>query len=454
MRAVTAARGCPGAGDDANVTSTKAVLPRAAVGVVPGAVPEPEDLIREARRRQRRRWLLAGLAVTVVLAGAGGIAIAVRSPGHQHRPAHRPGPARAAPARRRPALPGSVPGSVGTSVLMWPVGDPAFGPGYGPRAYLDDLRSGTLSLVTNGPAFTAGDYQPYLIRAGRWLVFAGSGGTMAIADDLRGRQRVLDGRTEFFAPSAAPGRVWLEHFSGAAPLQGQGTVRIWQVSVLGGARSPVLTLPRRSSLVAGTEAGLLLEVPQGTDSGLALWYPGGVLRSLPYSPLRGDLFDVSARFVAYGSGCQGLVTTAAAGQNGYDLCRVLRVYDVVTGRLFSARPPPGTAGWVPGGYNVLGEALAPAGARIAAYAATRPLGRGDGLLFVLRLSGPSARPEPVPESAAIAWERRAWSADGLWLFYQGPGQRMWAYQVSRGQVRRSSTRCCGYVVMAAFPSRR
>lgn len=453
MSAVTAAREDPGVGDDADVNSTNVLMPR--IGdALGGAAAEPADLIREARRRQRRRWLLIGLAVTVVLAGAGGIALAVRSPGQRHRPAHRPRPARAAPARRSPTLPGSIPGSVGTSVLMWPVGDPAFGPDSGPPAYLDDLTSGTLSLVANRPAFTAGDYQPYLIRTGRWLVFAGSGGTMAIGDDLHGRQRVLDGRTEFFAPSATPGQVWLEQFSGADPLQGQGTVSVWQVSVPGGARGPVLTLPPRSSLVAGTEAGLLLEVPQGPDSGLAQWYPGGVLRSLPYSPLWGDLFDVSARFVAYGTGCQGLVTTSAAGQSGYDLCRVLRVYDLLTGRLFSAQPPPGTAGWVPGGYNVLGRALAPGGARIAAYAATRPLGSGDGLLFVLRLSGPSARPKRVPASAAIAWERTAWSANGLWLFYQGPGQRMWAYQASRGQVRRSSTRCCGYVVMAAFPSRR
>jgi hypothetical protein len=451
VSAVRAAREGPGVGDDVNVHSAEVVM---RVGdALAGAAAEPADLIREARQRQRRRWLLFGLAVTVVLAGAGGIGFAVASPGHQHRPAHRPRPARAAPARRPSAFPVSIPGSVGTSVLMWPVGDPAFGPASGPPAYLDDLTSGTLSLVTNRPAFAAGDFQPYLIRVGRWLVFAGSAGTMAIADDLRGRQRVLDGRTEFFAPSATPGQVWLEQFSGAAPLQGQGTVSVWQVSVPGGARGPVLTLPPRSSLVAGTDAGLLLEVPQGTDSGLALWSPG-VLRSLPYSPLWGDLFDVSARFVAYGTGCQVLTTTIAAGQNGYDLCRVLRVYDLVTGRLFSSRPPPGTAGWVPGGYNVLGEALAPGGARIAAYAATRPLGSGDGLLFVLRLSGPSARPKRVPASAAIAWERTAWSADGSWLFYQGPGQRMWAYQVSRGQVRRSSTGCCGYVVMATFSSRR
>jgi hypothetical protein len=437
---------------DTDVNNTKVLAP--GVGeVLPGVAAEPADLIREARRRQRRRRMLIGLAVMVVLAGAGGIAVAVRSPG-QHRPAHRPRAERAAPARRPPALPGSIPGTTGTSVLMWPVGRPAFTQSSGPPAYLDDLTRRKLSLVTNRPAFAAGDYQPYLIRVGRWLVFAGSAGTMAIADDLRGRQQVLGRRTEFFAPSATPGQVWLEQFNGAAPLQGQGTVSVWQVSVPSAARGPVLTLPRRSSLLAGTDAGLLLEVPQGSDSGLALWYPGGVLRSLPYSPLQGDLFDVSARFVAYGTGCQWQ-TTVAAGQDAYDLCRVLRVYDLATGRLYSAPPPPGTAGWVPGGYNILGRALAPGGrARIAAYAATRPLGTGHGRLFVLHLSGPSPRPKPVPASAAIAWERTAWSADGSWLFYQGRGQRMWAYQVSHRQVRQSSAPCCGYVVMIAFPSRR
>jgi len=43
-------------------------------------------------------------------------------------------------------------------------------------------------------------------------------------------------------------------------------------------------------------------------------------------------------------------------------------------------------------------------------------------------------------------------ADRSWLFYQGPGGHMWAYQVSSGKIRASSTPCCSYAVMAAFPS--
>jgi hypothetical protein len=66
-------------------------------GWSPDARTEPEALIREARRRQRRRWLAAGVAVAAVLAGAAGVAAGVA--GH---PPGRPGP-------------GSHPGSQGAA---------------------------------------------------------------------------------------------------------------------------------------------------------------------------------------------------------------------------------------------------------------------------------------------------------------------------------------------------
>ena len=44
----------------------------------PGWLPDtrmgPEALIKEARRRQRRRWLAVGMAVAAVLAGVAGVA--------------------------------------------------------------------------------------------------------------------------------------------------------------------------------------------------------------------------------------------------------------------------------------------------------------------------------------------------------------------------------------------
>jgi dipeptidyl aminopeptidase/acylaminoacyl peptidase len=63
-------------------------------GWPPAAGAEPEVLIKEARRRQRRRYLVAGLATAVVLAGAAGITVGLAGPA-AHSPA-RQGPRRVA----------------------------------------------------------------------------------------------------------------------------------------------------------------------------------------------------------------------------------------------------------------------------------------------------------------------------------------------------------------------
>ena len=407
---------------------------------------DTEAVIREARRRQRRRQLVIGLAVAAVLAGAAGVVTGIGSPGGPRR-VSRPRTRPPAPAVSRPGFPGPIPRSVDTSVLMWPVGYPAFGPNFGPPAYLDNLATRQL-LRQHKLAFAGGDFRPYLVQAGRWLVYVGDG-TMAIRDDLTGKPRVL-GSTPFFAPAALPGHVWLERIRGADPAMGRGRASVWQVSVRTGRRGPVIILPRRSFLVAGTDAGLLLQVPQGQDFGLALWNPGGALRALPYSPLAGYGFGLSPQLLAYGTGCQDRNTAA---NDYYATCPVLRVLDVLTGRLLSFPAPPGTAGWMPPGFDFT-RAIAPRDPVIAAYAATQPLGHGQDRLYVIRLTGATRRPMAVPSSAAHLNPRTAWSADRSWLFYQGPGRRMWAHQASSGKVRASSTPCCSYTVMAAFPSGR
>ena len=60
----------------------------------------------------------------------------------------------------------------------------------------------------------------------------------------------------------------------------------------------------------------------------------------------------------------------------------------------------------------------------------------------------------VPSSAAFLLSVTAWSPDSSWLFYQGPGQHMWAYQVTTGQARSSTTTCCQYAVMATIKNPR
>jgi hypothetical protein len=204
--------------------------------------------------------------------------------------------------------------------------------------------------------------------------------------------------------------------------------------------------------VRGTDAGLVLQVPQG----LALWNPGRAPTILPFSPAGiTDGFDATARLVAYGTGCSTLVTAPDAPQQadtGYDTCQALLVLDVVTGTLLSFPAPPGTAGWVPNGFNLV-SAISPDGRKIAAYAAVRPQGAGRVRLYVMPIAGPSRQAMPVPSSAAYLFAKTAWSADGSWLLYQGPGGHLWAYQVTGGQARASSTPCCQYTVMAAVQSR-
>jgi len=407
---------------------------------LPDTRTDPEALIKEARRRQRRRCLAVGVAVAAVLAGvAGGVA--------GHRPG-RPGPHGhpGSQVARQAATPGPIPRSIGTTLLMWPAGYPAFGPGGGPPAYVDDLSTGRLTQ-SQRPAIGAGDYQPLLARVGPWFVYAGNGATV-IRDDLTGPPRVL-GPTPFFAPAVAPGRVWLFRARNGM----QGPIRAWTVALPAGRRpSRPVTLPPGASLpaVRGTDAGLLLQVPRG----LALWKPGSVPRTLPSSPEFADGFDATAGLVAYGTGCIPQATAPDAPHEpnaGYRTCQMLRVLDVVTGKLLSFPAPPGTAGWVPSGFDLV-STISREGQRMAAYAAIRPQGAGQVRLYVLRITGPSRRAIPVPSSAAYLFARTAWSADGTWLLYQGPGRHLWAYQVTSGQTRASSTPCCQYTVMAAAPS--
>ena len=176
-------------------------------GWLPDARTGPEALIKEARRRQRRRWLAAGVAVAAVLAGVAGLAAGVAG----HRPG-RPGP------RSHPGSPAPIPRSIGTTLLMWPAGS---GQCCGPVA-VDNLSTGRLAQ-SQQPAIGVGDFQPLLAHVGRWLVYVGDGVATAIADDLTGRPRVL-GPTPFFAPAAAPGRVWLFQVQHGM----QGAIRAWR----------------------------------------------------------------------------------------------------------------------------------------------------------------------------------------------------------------------------------
>jgi hypothetical protein len=400
-----------------------------------GAGHDGEAVIREARRRQRRRQLIAGVAVVLALGGALGVFGAVSG---SSRP--RPEPAASEPGRALAATAGAL--GIGATVLMWPVGYPAFGPGYGPPAYLSDLATGR-QAQRQIPGIIGCDCRPYLIAAGQQLVYAGSGGTTAIAADLTGKPRVL-GATQFFAPSAAPGRVWLSYSRAGANF-------VRSVPVTGGPPGQAVWLPRGTWLIEGTDAGLLLQRQSGV---LEIWNPGERPITIPYSDWYHG-FAANARIIAYGTGCRSVSSDVRVpgGIFGYEACRMLNVFDVSTGRLDSFRAPHGTAGWVQSGIYGIGldNAISPRNTMIAAEAVTSPRA-GQARLFVLRLAGGHATARTVPSSAAFMTAMTAWSADGSWLFYQGPGGRLWAYQVATGRARRSTTPCCRYNAMVAIPS--
>jgi hypothetical protein len=404
---------------------------------LPGDGTDPEAVIREARRRQRRRWLAAGVAVVTVAAGAAAVITAASPGGHPRRPVGRP--ARTAPAHAIRPLSGPVLASAATTMVMWPAGPPNFTDAGGPPAYVADLTTGHLSQHQL-PGIAGCDCQPYLIEAGKQLVYVGSGGTTVIPADLAGKPRVL-GTTPFFAPAAVPGHAWLVRFAGG--MLGQAPVRVWPVPVIGGPPGAAVTLPPGAGdVIRGTDAGLLLSVRHGRGFGLALWAPGSAPANLPHSRASGPHgFDATSLLVAYGTGCEP-----------FGPCKVLRVFNVVTGRLASFPAPPGTAGRVPNGFDLV-SAISPGNQMIAAYAATRPQRKGQARLYAIRLTSPSHRARAVPSSAVPLFARTAWSAKGSWLLYQGPGGHLWAYQVTTGKVRTSSTPCCRYTAMVAVPNR-
>ena len=165
---------------------------------------------------------------------------------------------------------------IGATMLMWPSGGPE---SWASGAYVDELSTGRLAQ-RQLPGIVPGDYSPYLITVGSRLVYVSRDGTTAIAANLTGKPRVL-GTTQFFAPSAEPGHVWLSY-----DRQKASVVR--SVPVTGGQPGPAITLPRKTFLAQGTDRGLLLGgPPNGT---LLLWTPGRGCsiraRAVTFGPIR------------------------------------------------------------------------------------------------------------------------------------------------------------------------
>jgi hypothetical protein len=369
------------------------------------------------------------LLVTVF--GATWLAVGTGSDGRHNVPRtrrpHTPAESTASPAAS------SIPRGVSTTLVLWGSG----------QSYVDDLstrQSSSQARVLG--AIGSGDYQPLAAGIGNMFVFVGRG--VSVSDTLlSGRRPHQLSRTSGFAPAADAGHIWL------VSLRQQGRI-VRLASLRNGSTGPAIHLPHNTALVRGTDAGMLLENYGLRGEPLELWRPGSAPALLRHSPAWDDGFSATPRLVAYGSGCHILSPTANYEP---DACRMLRVLDVVTGKVASYPSPPDTLGWVPFGFNVV-DSISRSGTNLAAVAAIAPGHADRGQLYTVALDHPSGRPTPVPGSTGFVRSRVAWSARGNWLFYQGPSQRLQAYQPSTKRIGISSTPCCQYTVMAAVPSSR
>jgi hypothetical protein len=383
---------------------------------------EAEALIQEARRHQRGRHRSAGLAILVAIAVAAGAFTGFSLAGSH------PEPKRTASDSGNSAGPGPAPGGIASTLVMWPVvprGSTAgFGPGCtgsGPDAYLDDLGTGRLSQ-RDLPCITGGDFPVAVLQAGRWLVYNGTSGVTAIPDDLRGRPRVLGDATEML-PSVSPGRVWLQTDGPpAADPEAEGPVTIQSVSVGNGKRGRGSCCPgERTWSRERMRACCWRPRVRLSSCGLPRARPRQVAQlanSNGWLAADGRLAACESGWRSFHGSSDTPPATVISSTFVYQACRMLRVVNLVTGKLLSFPAPAGTLGWVPNELTDV-DAISPGNTMLAAQAAARPARHGIGRFFIVHFTGARTLPAAVPGSAATVNAITAWSADGSWLFYQG-----------------------------------
>jgi hypothetical protein len=320
-----------------------------------------------------------------------------------------------------------------SQLLLWPAGPPQFGalPGGGPgtTVVVADLASGR-HTIRRIPGIAPGDFPVPLLPLGHMLVYNADRGVSAVADDLRGRPRLL-GRATYFVPGASSAQVLLieQNPSTGAPRS------VRRVALGRRSQAAPMRLPAETAgVVEGTRRGLLLVSRSGW---LELWRPGGSPRPLGAvgELLAGAGVAADARVVVYASRCRNESATSG-------FVRTPVGYEVPA--------PAGTLGWVPRGFGAE-LATAPGDRFLAAEAGEPPSSHGQIRLFVIRL-GRRSTVTAVPSSLARLYAGTAWSTDGFWLLYQGPGERLRALDVNTGATRTFAIRCCRYTAMVATPT--
>ncbi|HET6869147.1 MAG TPA: hypothetical protein VFH80_24765 [Solirubrobacteraceae bacterium] len=351
------------------------------------------------------------------------------------------------------ALAAGAGGEIGgrTILLFWPAGAPEFvypSGGSGRTVAVAEPSSDRRS-VRLIPGIAPGDFPVALLPVGRWLVYNGDRGVSAIASTFSGRPHVL-GRAAFFVPAGVAGHVLLVRTDRSTGRP----VSVQSVSVLSGKSAPPRRLPAGTlDVVEGSATGLVLVSQRGA---VQTWTPGRSRHMVAnLHGLREDAGIASdPRFLVYASGCAIKEATSGFPRTpvGYHVCAALNIVNLVRLERRTFPAPPGTIGWTPAGFGA-NAGIAPDDTMLAASAATAPANKGRAQLFLLRLRGGGGT-TAVPQSTARLYARTAWSRDGAWLFYQGPGERLRALNIQSGKSYSRPLRCCQYTAMLAITIRR
>lgn len=295
----------------------------------PDAGADPEVLIKEARRRQRRRYLLAGLATAVVLAGTAGATIGLTGPGGRsparqgpRRVAHRSASTSPVPARAM-RLNGEVAYKCGNSIcLMRPDGtrkrtltatyaewDPSWSPdgrrlafrryyAFGDGAYdlyVVDANGCHLTRLTHRMNGTSSSWSPN----GRQIVFSVPLGIYVVNADGTGLRRLVPSVSRYAYGADTPAWSVTNRIAYARYLPSRHRTEIYTVNPNGSGNAPLTRgtasfgqpswSPDGKSIafVANPGAGSSIEVASATGAGVhrvsprswtsysPTWTPGG-----------------------------------------------------------------------------------------------------------------------------------------------------------------------------------
>jgi hypothetical protein len=265
-------------------------------GWLPAARGEPEALIREARRRQRRRWLAAGTAVVMVAAGAAAV---IAGSGAGPRPPGRPVTVAGKPA---PSAMSGVPMPAGSSVRLLLTG---------PRPAWFSLATGHAEPIKGLPL----DRWGYLLTrvAGGWSAQPGTAGPACgamcpgppvlnyfIADGSPRAARIAAGYA--VAASDGSGAVWLITFQRSGADISTTPALAQEVTTAGRPLGPRYRLPAgyliRRAVGGDLLLGPVVEAPQEVVVD-KLWDPvtRRVVRTF------GDVIAAGPQAIAWGPIC-------------------------------------------------------------------------------------------------------------------------------------------------------